>query len=66
MCIRDSHYVRAYSVEQVVMLELRRMADFLRTDEDAFADLLAQKTNKEMLKEQKPVSYTHLSRSGGD
>lgn len=47
------HYVRADSVEQVVMLELRRMADFLRTDEEAFADLLAQKTNKELLKEQK-------------
>lgn len=50
---KSRHYVRADSVEQVVMLELRRMADFLRTDEDAFADLLAQKTNKELLKEQK-------------
>lgn len=47
------HYVRADSVEQVVILELRCMAEFLRTDEDAFADLLAQKTNKELLKEQK-------------
>lgn len=47
------HYVRADSVEQVVMLELRRMADFLRTDEEAFADLLAQKTNKELLREKK-------------
>lgn len=35
------------------MLELRRMADFLRTDEEAFADLLAQKTNKELLREKK-------------
>ena len=50
---KSRHYVRADSIEQVVMLELRRMADFLRKDEDAFADLLAQKTNKELLKEQK-------------
>ena len=50
---KGRHYVRADSVEQVVMLELRRMADFLRTDEDAFADLLAQRTNKELMKEQK-------------
>lgn len=50
---KSRHYVRADSIEQVVMLELRRMADFLRKDEGTFADLLAQKTNKELLKEQK-------------
>ena len=50
---KNRHYVRADSVEQVVMLELRCMAEFLRTDEDAFADLLAQKTNKELMKDQK-------------
>ena len=47
------HYVRADSIEQVVMLELRRMAEFLEADEDAFAELLAQKTDKELLKEKK-------------
>lgn len=45
------HYVRADAVEQVVMLELRRMAEFLRYDEEAFAELLARKTDKELLKE---------------
>ena len=35
------------------MLELRRMAQFLQDDEEAFAELLAQKTNKDILKEQK-------------
>ena len=35
------------------MLELRRMAEFLAADEEAFAELLAQKTDKELLKEQK-------------
>ena len=47
------HYIRADAIEQVVMLELRRMAQFLQDDEEAFAELLAQKTNKDILKEQK-------------
>ncbi len=47
------HYIRADAVEQVVTLELRRMAEMLRRDESAFADLLAQKSSKELLKEQK-------------
>lgn len=47
------HYVRADAIEQVVMLELRRMAEFLESDEEAFAELLAQKTDKELLREKK-------------
>ena len=47
------HYIRADAVEQVVMLELKRLASFLRDDEDHFAELLAQKTNKDILAEQK-------------
>ena len=47
------HYVRADAIEQVVMLELRRMAELLCNDEAAFAELLAQKTNKDLQKEQK-------------
>ena len=47
------HYVRADAVEQVVMLELRRMAEFLRDDEETFAEILAQKSDKELLNEQK-------------
>ena len=47
------HYIRADAIEQVVMLELRRMAQFLQDDEETFAELLAQKTNKDILKEQK-------------
>ena len=35
------------------MLELRRMAEFLESDEEAFAELLAQKTDKELLREKK-------------
>ncbi len=47
------HYVRADAIEQVVMLELQRMAEFLRDDEESFAEILAQKSDKELLKEQK-------------
>lgn len=47
------YYVRADAVEQVVMLELRRMAEFLHDDEQAFADILAQKSGAELMKEQK-------------
>lgn len=47
------HYIRVDAIEQVVMLELRRMSQILQDDEEAFAELLAQKTNKDILKEQK-------------
>lgn len=47
------HFIRADAVEQVVMLELRRMAEFLHDDEQAFADILAQKSGAELMKEQK-------------
>ena len=46
------HYVRADAVEEVVKLELRRMANLLRYDEAHFADLLAQKTSAQVLQEQ--------------
>lgn len=35
------------------MLELRKRAEFLAADEEAFAKLLAQKTDKELLREKK-------------
>ena len=47
------HYIRADAIEQVVLLELQRLAGFLRYDEEAFADILAKKTNQDMLAEQK-------------
>ena len=46
------HYVRADAMEQVVMLELRRLAAFLQDDEDAFIEILTKKTNGDILKEQ--------------
>ena len=47
------HYVRADAIEQVVLLELRKMARFLLDDEEKFADMLAQKTNADMQSEKR-------------
>lgn len=47
------HYIRADAIEQVVLLELRKMARFLLDDEEKFADMLAQKTNADMQSEKR-------------
>ena len=52
---KTRHYIREDSLEQIVMLELRAIGECLRADEDAFAELLAQKTNKDMLAEKKQI-----------
>ena len=52
---KTRHYIRADSLEQIVMLELRGIAECLRADEDSFAELLARKTNKDMLAEKKRI-----------
>ncbi len=49
------HYLRADALEQVVILELRRMVKFLKADENSFVELLTQKTEAEMRKEQKLI-----------
>ena len=49
----QTHYVRADSLEQIMMLELRSLASFLAEDEQAFADILEAKTNKSILNQQK-------------
>ena len=48
-----THYVRADSLEQIVMLQLRSLASFLIEDEEAFADILEAKTNKSILNQHK-------------
>ncbi len=47
------HYIRADAIEQVVMLEIRRLAEFLRDDEDSFVQILSDKTNGDIQKQQK-------------
>ena len=46
-------YVRADAIEQVVKLELQRMAQFLRDDEPMSTDLLERKSNREIAEEKK-------------
>ena len=50
---KSTHYLRADAIEQVVMLELRQMAMFLKDDEETFTELLADKTNKDLLAQKK-------------
>lgn len=50
---KSRHYIRADAAEHVVKLELKRLACFLRDDEETFAEILSQKTNKDILREQK-------------
>ena len=56
------HYIRADAIEQVVMLELRRLAKYLESNEEEFAELLIKKTNADMAAEQKHLD-TILSQS---
>lgn len=56
------HYIRADAIEQVVMLELRRLAKYLESNEEEFAELLIKKTNVDMAAEQKRLE-TLLSQS---
>ena len=51
-----THYIRADSLETVVTMELRRLSKYLHDDEDAFAELLENKSNKDIAKRQKYLS----------
>ena len=42
-------------MEQIVKLELRQIGKCLKADEEGFAELLAQKTQKDMLAEKKQL-----------
>ncbi len=59
---KSTHYLRADAIEQVVLMELRRMAKFLQEDEEAFAALLADKTNSDIIA-QKKHKESELQRS---
>ena len=47
------HYVRADAVEQVVMYELRRLVAYLKSDEQAFAEMLEKKTSADIQRDRK-------------
>lgn len=50
---KSTHYIRADALEQIVMMELRWLSDFLYDDEDTFAEMLAEKSNEDAIREQK-------------
>ena len=56
------HYIRADSIEQVVKLELRRMAQLIQRDEEAFAAILEKKANADILVEQRHLE-TELTKA---
>ena len=47
------HYIRADAIEQIVTLELQKLSEFLVDDEESFTEILADKTNSDILKEKK-------------
>ena len=49
----STHYVREDSLEQVVKMELFKLATYLDHDEDTFAELLEHKSNKDSMDERK-------------
>ena len=60
-CTPKRHYVRADAIEEIVKLELQRLIAFLKADEDAFIDLLTEKTNNDMFREKK-IFKTEIQR----
>ena len=45
------HYIRSDALEQIVLLELRHLADFLKYDEERLALILERKSNKHLFEE---------------
>lgn len=63
----DTHYIRADALEQVMLLEIRRMTAFLQDKEEDFVQLLMSKSLQEAEKESKRRAQelrTMLARSG--
>ena len=49
----ERHYIRADALEQIVILELKRLAIMLQHDEKLLAEILEKKTNKDFYDEKK-------------
>ncbi len=45
------HYIRSDALEQIVLLELRHLANFLKHDEERLALILERKSNKDLFEE---------------
>ncbi len=49
----ETHYIRADSIKEVVAMELSKLVDCLRFEENKLVELLSNKANKDMNKENK-------------
>ena len=54
----STHYIRADSVEMIVRAEFEKLAQIVTMNEDAFANLLEEKVNKDIVKEQKLIEQS--------
>ncbi len=45
------HYIRSDALEQIVLLELKHLANFLKYDEERLAEILERKSNKDLYEE---------------
>ena len=45
------HYIRSDALEQIVLLELKHLANFLKYDEERLAEILEKKSNKDLYEE---------------
>ena len=54
----STHYIRADSVEMIVRAELEKLAQIVTLNENAFANLLEEKVNKDIVKEQKLIEQS--------
>ncbi len=45
------HYIRSDAIEQIVLLELKHLANFLKYDEERLAEILERKSNKDLYEE---------------
>ena len=50
---QSTHYIRADALETIVLSELQRLVRFLEDDEDRFAQLLEERSNRDLISEQK-------------
>ena len=53
---KTRHYIRADALYTIVTMELRRLAEYLKNDEDRFAEILARKSDKDYQTAQKQTT----------
>ena len=55
---KSRHYIRADAIEHIVSMEVRKLASYLKYDEDNFAALIAKKTRSDYIAEKKRLEQS--------